>query len=137
MKQRHEFKIALEAGIALPPFMRIHSLRLRKFPLLGANSIIPLTSTTILKGDNGVGKTAIIEQILGAVKGTLFSRWNEDEISIDFILDNLSTSVINYNCNAGDRRFTMLRGYNWVMNRLIWKCSCCLIIILRLTVIMM
>lgn len=34
-----------------------------------------------------------------------FSRWNEDEISIDFVLDNLSTSEINYNCIAGDRRF--------------------------------
>lgn len=61
IKQRHEYKIALEAGTTLPTFMRIHSLRLRKFPLLGSDSIIPFTSTTILKGDNGVGKTAIIE----------------------------------------------------------------------------
>lgn len=105
IKQRHEYKIALEAGTVLPPFMRIHSLRLRKFPLLDPDSIIPFTSTTILKGDNGVGKTAIVEQILGAVEGTLSSRWSEDEISVDFVLDNLSTSVINYNCNAGDRRF--------------------------------
>lgn len=105
MKEAHEYRISCEIGIQQRPMTRIKSLKILSHPLFEKDTTFNFTKTTVLEGNNGSGKTALIETLNGILTGQIEKRWENESIECLLTLENPVTQVIRYEYNQDVTRY--------------------------------
>jgi hypothetical protein len=74
-KHLHEARVGRELGDVVAPFGWIEELEVRSNPLFSQPAVLRFAKANILSGDNGTGKTALCEWIVGAFDTRSLGRW--------------------------------------------------------------
>lgn len=108
LKAIHEYKIAIELGNKAVPLNWIKSIRIEESPNIKSGSVVSFSKTTILYGDNGSGKSSIIEMLNTILTSEIDKRWFGDRMKATVDVDNpvkapVTVTMDNYvTYKAGD-----------------------------------
>lgn len=72
----HEARISREQGNIHLPFAWLHEIVVNQGPVFATPAKLTLGKVTILVGDNGSGKTALYEWLVGINNPAVLERWN-------------------------------------------------------------
>lgn len=87
-KALHEHKISMEIGSLQFPMLWISSIKIIKAPFLPSNLILNFARANILYGQNGTGKSLIVEILYCILTGECIPRFRNKEIEIEIHLSN-------------------------------------------------
>ena len=116
-KNLHEARIAREQGGIHTPFGWIQQVRIFRSPILKSRQTINFGKVTLITGDNGSGKTAIAEWVLGSSDPMPLNRWfiearPSEYLSYELTVFNPEKKILAVSCDAEgihysvDGRFT-------------------------------
>lgn len=88
IKSIHEYKIAVEMGNDVMPLNWIKSVKIEESPNIKVGTIIDFAKTTVLYGNNGNGKSSIIEMLYEVLSSSILKRWNGKRMKAVIDVDN-------------------------------------------------
>ncbi len=87
-KQIHEHKISEELGHTSYPLLWIKKLVVRNSPILKTGTTYDFTKCSIISGNNGVGKSVLIEYVYTALTGKCLSRMEKSYVELCIEMSN-------------------------------------------------
>jgi energy-coupling factor transporter ATP-binding protein EcfA2 len=90
IKYRHELSISAEIGEYLYPLNWIKSICINESPICNNSIKINFGKVTHIYGNNGTGKSALVEFLSSCFKQNIHERWNESTIKVkmEISMDN-------------------------------------------------
>lgn len=109
IKYRHELSISSEIGEYLYPLNWINSIQIKESPVWKTGIKVNLGKVTHLYGNNGTGKSALVEYLSSCFKQEIHPRWKASEINMEVNMDNPVIRNFEFLMNN--------RGINYVLNK--------------------
>jgi ABC-type lipoprotein export system ATPase subunit len=97
----HEARVAWELSAVAAPFGWIESLTVRKAPLLTGTEI-RFGKCTLIVGDNGTGKTAVLDWLSGPIRPAKLARWTRQQPGIEVGVRYYHPDPVEMWCHADD-----------------------------------
>jgi ABC-type lipoprotein export system ATPase subunit len=97
----HEARVAWELNAVAAPFGWIESLTVHKAPIL-AGTEIRFGKCNLIVGDNGAGKTAILEWLSGPIRPAKLARWAREQPGIEVGVRYYHPDAVEFSCHADD-----------------------------------
>jgi ABC-type lipoprotein export system ATPase subunit len=95
----HEARVAWELDAVAAPFGWIESLSVHKAPILTGTEI-RFGKCNLIVGDNGVGKTAILDWLSGPIRPTKLVRWARERPGIEVGIRYYHPDLVELLCHA-------------------------------------
>lgn len=88
IKAIHEYKIAVEMGNDVIPLNWVKRIKIEESPNIKVETIVNFAKTTVLYGNNGSGKSSIIEMLYTVLSSAILNRWEGNKLKAVIDVDN-------------------------------------------------